>query len=55
MYAIRSYYEYDRQATRDTPGRPDVHELENMLDEQLSDIVAQILKDEDIRQALATE
>jgi len=46
---------YDRQATRDTPGRPDVHELENMLDEQLSDIVAQILKDEDIRQALATE
>lgn len=43
---------YDRQASKESAQRPGVEQLENMLDEQLSEIIAQILQDEDIRKAL---
>lgn len=39
---------YDREATQDSVGRPDVAELEEMLNKQLSDILNQILGDEKI-------
>lgn len=45
---------YERQATKESPGRPELPQLEQMLNEQLSDIVSQMLQDEDIRQAIST-
>lgn len=43
---------YQRQATHESPKRPDTAKLENMLNEQLSEILSQILGDEDIRKAI---
>ena len=45
---------YDRVATKESPQRPAVNQLENMLNDQLSEIIAQILADQDIRKALGT-
>jgi uncharacterized lipoprotein len=44
---------YDRQATQESARRPDIRKIEDMLNSQLSDIVNQILKDEDIRAAIS--
>jgi uncharacterized lipoprotein len=43
---------YDRQANRESATRPSVQDLENMLDEQLSNIINQILHDEEARTAI---
>lgn len=43
---------YSREANRDSPTRPAVQDLEKMLNGQLSDIVKQILKDEEIRSTI---
>lgn len=40
---------YNRQANRDSAGKPSVQDLEKMLNDQLSDIVKQILQDEEVR------
>jgi uncharacterized lipoprotein len=42
---------YDREATQEFAQRPDISKAENMLNTQLSEIINQILKDEDIRNA----
>jgi len=43
---------YDRQATQEYPQRPAISKLENLLNDQLSEIISQILEDEDIRKAI---
>ncbi len=43
---------YDRQATQESARRPDINKIEGLLNNQLSDIINQILKDEDIRAAI---
>ncbi len=43
---------YDREATRESATRPPVQDLEKMLSDQLSDIVRQILLDEEVRNAI---
>jgi len=45
---------YDRMATKESPKRPGVDQLENMLNEQLSEIIAQILQDQEVRKALGS-
>ena len=45
---------YDRVATNESAKRPGVHQLENMLNDQLSEIIAQILQDQDIRKAISS-
>jgi len=45
---------YDRIATKESAKKPGVDQLENMLNDQLSEIIAQILQDQDIRQAIRT-
>jgi len=40
---------YNRQATNDSVTRPSVHELEEMLNSQLTNIVSQILQDEEVQ------
>jgi uncharacterized lipoprotein len=44
---------FDRETTRDTATKPPVHELEKMLNDQLTDIVNQILQDPEIRAAIS--
>ncbi len=43
---------YDREANRESARRPPIQDLEKMLNEQLSDIVKQILQDEELRTAI---
>jgi len=43
---------YDRQANRESGTHPSVQDIEKMLDEQLSDIVNQILHDEEVQIAI---
>jgi len=43
---------YKRQTSSESATRPEVVELETMLNEQLADIVAQILQDSEIRQMI---
>lgn len=43
---------YDREATKEFAQRPDISKTETMLNEQLSDIINQMLKDGDIRDAI---
>ena len=45
---------YVREANRESATRPPVQDLEKMLDEQLTDIVKQILQDEEVRIAIRT-
>lgn len=40
---------YDREANNDSVTRPSVHELEKMLNSQLTDIISQILQDEEVQ------
>lgn len=44
---------YNRQANRDSAGKPSVQDLEEMLNDQLNDIVNQILQDEEVRGAIS--
>jgi uncharacterized lipoprotein len=44
---------YDRQATQESAKKPDIFKIETMLNSQLSDIINQILKDEDLRAAIS--
>lgn len=46
---------YDREATKEFAQRPEISKAETMLNEQLSDIINQMLKDEDIRNAILAE
>ena len=46
---------YQREATRETPQRPKVEQLESMLNEQLDEILSQVVNDEDIRRAITGE
>ncbi|MGB3209812.1 MAG: YajG family lipoprotein [Desulforhopalus sp.] len=46
---------YDRETNRDSATRPPVEDLENMLNEQLTEIVNQILQDEEIRAAITQQ
>lgn len=43
---------YEREATKEFAQRPDISKAETMLNEQLSDIINQMLNDEDIRNAI---
>lgn len=43
---------YKREANRESPTRPALVDLEQMLNEQLSDIVSQILEDREVRDAI---
>jgi len=45
---------YVREANRETATQPPVKDLEKMLNEQLTDIVKQILQDEEVRTAIRT-
>ncbi len=40
---------YDRKSNRDTATRPDLDELEKLLNKQLSDVVNKILMDEEVQ------
>ena len=44
---------YNRQANRDSAGKPSVPDLEKMLNDQLNDIVKQILQDEEVQGAIS--
>ena len=44
---------YDRETNRDSATRPPVQDLEKMLNDQLTDIVKQILQDEEVRTAIS--
>ena len=43
---------YNRQADRDSAGKPSVQDLEKMLNDQINDIVHQILQDEEVQGAI---
>ncbi len=43
---------YDRESNRESATQPPVKDLEKMLDDQLTDIVKQILQDEEVRAAI---
>jgi uncharacterized lipoprotein YajG len=43
---------YNRQANRDSAGKPSVQDLEKMLNDHLNDIVSQILQDEEVQAAI---
>ncbi len=43
---------YNREADRESATRPDVADLEKMLDAQLSEIVDQIFKDQEVRSTI---
>lgn len=43
---------YDREANNDSVTRPSVHELEEMLNSQLTDIVNQILQDKEVQSTI---
>jgi uncharacterized lipoprotein len=43
---------YNREANQDSVTRPPVHDLEKMLNDQLTEIVTQILQDEEVREAI---
>ena len=44
--------EYNRASSQDSVTRPDIHDLEVLLNEQLSEIMAQALSDNQIRGAI---
>ena len=44
--------EYSRASSQDSVTRPDIHDLEVLLNEQLSEIMAQALSDNQIRGAI---
>jgi uncharacterized lipoprotein len=44
---------YDREAKNDSATRPPVHELEKLLNDQLTDIVNQILQDEEVQATIS--
>ncbi len=44
--------EYNRYSSKDSITRPDVHDLEVLLNEQLSEIMAQVLADNQVRGAI---
>lgn len=44
---------YEREATKESPQRPNLDKLETMLNDQLSEVINQILDDEDIRRAIS--
>lgn len=46
---------YEREATQESAQRPDIRKLENMLNEQLSEIINQILQDQDVRSAILSK
>lgn len=46
---------YSRETMHESGRRPDIKSLERMLNEQLSDIVNQILQDENIRAAITSK
>ncbi len=43
---------YDREANRDSVRRPPVQDLEKMLNDQLTEIVTQILQDQEVRASI---
>jgi len=43
---------YNRQASRESASRPKTHHIEDMLNEQLSNIANQILADEELREMI---
>lgn len=43
---------FDRQTSKESVSRPKMPALEKMLNEQVTDIIEQVLKDEDIRSAI---
>lgn len=44
---------YDREANNDSATRPPVYELEKLLNDQLTDIVNQILQDEEVQETIS--
>ena len=44
---------YDREANNDSATRPPVHELEKLLNDQLTNIVNQILQDEEVQATIS--
>ena len=44
---------YDREANNNSATRPPVHELEKLLNDQLTDIINQILQDEEVQDTIS--